>query len=326
MGWVDAARGFAIVLVVFGHAWRGLNSAGLIGDQQLFESIDRFVYLFHMPVFFLLSGMFLPALLKHASLLQSILRQVIRLLYPLVIWTYIFQLVRYLAGSSANNPITLPDILIFPLPPVDHMWFLWALFWIQIPMAAFLYLMPEWRMNWRYALIILISCILWLAIMPLPTALYPWFYNAFEYAPFVALGWLVATLPSLLRPSFAGALIAAVVFVAVGLYAPETHEQALGKLTYSMIMSIAFLTIVIALHDLSPDSTTMQWARRLGVASLTIFLAHTIFSAGIRSLLSAAGVESLSMHLILGTLVGVIAPLILYDVAKRTGTSRLLGF
>ena len=54
---LDAAKGVGIILVVIGHAWRGLDSAGMIGNPNLFRIIDTLIYNFHMPLFFLLSGM-----------------------------------------------------------------------------------------------------------------------------------------------------------------------------------------------------------------------------------------------------------------------------
>ena len=46
--WIDAARAFAIVLVVFGHVLRGIHDAGLIADGKAFRLLDDGIYLFHM--------------------------------------------------------------------------------------------------------------------------------------------------------------------------------------------------------------------------------------------------------------------------------------
>lgn len=45
--WVDIAKGFAILFVIIGHSWTG----GRIG-----EYLQQLVYSFHMPIFFILSG------------------------------------------------------------------------------------------------------------------------------------------------------------------------------------------------------------------------------------------------------------------------------
>lgn len=52
--WVDATKGVAIILVVIGHAWRGIDAAGLLqtAPAGLFNVIDARIYAFHMPLFF----------------------------------------------------------------------------------------------------------------------------------------------------------------------------------------------------------------------------------------------------------------------------------
>ena len=54
--WIDIAKGVGIILVVVGHAGRGLQSAGLTDEGWLLPLMDRAIYAFHMPLFFVLSG------------------------------------------------------------------------------------------------------------------------------------------------------------------------------------------------------------------------------------------------------------------------------
>ena len=65
--WVDRSKGFAIFLVVFGHVWRGLESAGLL-QPDLFRAVDARIYAFHMPLFFLLAGLFFTGSLRKSAL------------------------------------------------------------------------------------------------------------------------------------------------------------------------------------------------------------------------------------------------------------------
>ena len=326
LGWVDAARGIAILLVVFGHMWRGVEAAGLIGEAALFARVDRFIYLFHMPVFFLLSGLFLPSLFNKTSALRVIGKQALRLVYPLVLWTNVFLFARYFAGAAANAPISASEILIFPLPPVDHMWFLWALFCIQVPLIAFLFAAPMWRKRWELPLAVFALSVLLLGVMPLPGALYAWFYNAFEYAPFVAMGWLAATHRPLATPSMLEGAIALAVFVALGLLVPTQKASPLVELGLTMVMSGAFLVIVMIAHDRFERSSLAKLARTLGVVSLTIFLTHTLFSATVRATLLSADIQALSIHILLGTAFGLLCPYLLNRAARRLHMAKLLGF
>jgi fucose 4-O-acetylase-like acetyltransferase len=52
------AKGVGIFLVVLGHTLRGLDSSRIIADNGAFRSVDSWIYSFHMPLFFLLSGLF----------------------------------------------------------------------------------------------------------------------------------------------------------------------------------------------------------------------------------------------------------------------------
>src|SRR5215471_3861642 len=59
---VDFMRAIAIMLVVFGHAQRGLfqtgEAVGVYWDT-VYPVVDYFIYVFHVPVFFVTSGVLL---------------------------------------------------------------------------------------------------------------------------------------------------------------------------------------------------------------------------------------------------------------------------
>ena len=50
--YVDVAKGIAILSVIVGHTFSAYDPGSLL---------NRFIYSFHMPLFFILSGFFLPA-------------------------------------------------------------------------------------------------------------------------------------------------------------------------------------------------------------------------------------------------------------------------
>ncbi|MEH6645765.1 acyltransferase family protein [Sulfitobacter sp.] len=86
----DSARSVGILLVVFGHAWRAADRAGLIAEDLIFRAIHSAIYAFHMPLFFFLAGLlFLEALQKYD--METLLKgRVKRLLWPMVLWSWIF--------------------------------------------------------------------------------------------------------------------------------------------------------------------------------------------------------------------------------------------
>lgn len=60
IGWIDFGKGRAIFLVVLGHVFLGLYQSGRFHSSEywLWILIEG-IYIFHMPVFFALSGTFL---------------------------------------------------------------------------------------------------------------------------------------------------------------------------------------------------------------------------------------------------------------------------
>lgn len=113
--YIDNLRGLAILLVVFGHIIQYVICPDSFDNNHLF----RFIYSFHMPLFFIISGLTvsIEAVTKEVAI-QKIKRRLIQLLCPFVAWYVITKL---LLGE-------LPSYELF-IYPDSGLWFLWALFW-----------------------------------------------------------------------------------------------------------------------------------------------------------------------------------------------------
>src|SRR3954465_6338078 len=87
---IDYAKGVGILLVVAGHVWRGLDSRiSLPPFLKTDGPVDRWVYGFHMPLFFVVSGLFLfRSAGKPAR--EYVVDKLSTLLWPLLVWTAIY--------------------------------------------------------------------------------------------------------------------------------------------------------------------------------------------------------------------------------------------
>ena len=142
---VDIARGIAIIAVVFGH----------LGNAQ----INRVVFTFHLPIFWLITGYFS----RDGETLSVVVKKRFRtLLVPyytscIVITTAscIFQILKghpeliverlkfWGAATlyAAGDPYTEPFVII----SIGAIWFLWASFWGNIFLHMVLKLKPVYR-------------------------------------------------------------------------------------------------------------------------------------------------------------------------------------
>ena len=130
--WVDCCKGICIVLVVFGHVTGGLDAAGILADNSIFLALSRWVYLFHMPAFFLLSGILATKSLARPWL--SVLRNKTgTLVYPYVLWTWIYLTAQLCSSNLANNPPDVARALRLLWEPYGYgLWFLYCLFLITL--------------------------------------------------------------------------------------------------------------------------------------------------------------------------------------------------
>ncbi|HIG2625646.1 TPA: acyltransferase family protein, partial [Klebsiella pneumoniae] len=85
--WVDYAKGIGIILVVFGHANRGLYSSGIYISPEIYHYLDNVIYSFHMPLFFFLSGLFFVSSIKNRSKKVFLWSKFKNVIYPYAVWS-----------------------------------------------------------------------------------------------------------------------------------------------------------------------------------------------------------------------------------------------
>ena len=91
--WIDTGKGFGIILVVFGHVIRGLVHGQLWMWSPTSFFINGWIYAFHMPLFFFISGLFL---FRAAEKLQT-------LAYPYFVWSVITLTIKTPLAGITNH-------------------------------------------------------------------------------------------------------------------------------------------------------------------------------------------------------------------------------
>jgi fucose 4-O-acetylase-like acetyltransferase len=318
---LDVAKGVGIILVVIGHAWRGLETAGMIGNPALFHVIDTLIYNFHMPLFFLLSGMTFQDWALRRPMSEAAISRVTRLLWPLVLWSYLFAAARLAAGDAANTQLSgWQSLLFFPLPPRDHFWFLWALFLQHLAILALIRLVtgPLSATAWAA-----LAALVVLATSLLPLGLNPWTFGAATYAGAFLTG--LALGQTVWRPKgTTSLLVAALVFIGLQALSFQMPHTLLIRQILGIVLALAALAMIRILFT-GQSTKALRLLVWLGVSSMGIYLAHTIFSAGTRAVLGRF-TQDLSLHMIAGTLAGIIGPLIIYAIIRRIGRPSWIGF
>jgi len=131
--WIDIARGILIIFVVMGH---------IIPDtvHWKLQYISDYIYLFHMPAFFIISGI-LYTPVKDKEIRPFIIKKIKSLLIPYVSYLFILTIIRYIY-LIYNGDITFGFVvkdLVKTLmggqalgAGIGVLWFLTCLFFVEI--------------------------------------------------------------------------------------------------------------------------------------------------------------------------------------------------
>jgi surface polysaccharide O-acyltransferase-like enzyme len=96
--------------------------------------------------------------------------------------------------------------------------------------------------------------------------------------------------------------------------------------TVQVVAALLSLSFVVVMNAPGGDGGAPgRLVARLGQLSMPIYLAHTLFTAATRIVLIRFS-DSPALHLTLGTLAGLIGPVLLYYGLRRLGATRLAGF
>ena len=320
--WVDTAKGFGIILVVFGHALRGLISSGIIPATPTFRFVDGWIYGFHMPLFFFLSGLFLYRSTTKPWT-EFAVDKIRTIVYPYFVWSVITLLIKGAVGGLANHPETISESPSLFFKPIDQFWFLYALFILLMVSSAALKLGCS-------SLTIFVSAILvYPGLFSIPLLGSGILIETRFQAVYLALGLLCggeqnirtisdASVRSLMLVGAGGVMLSS---LAGWSELPPWSELPYGNAFRARFaFAVSGIGAVVALAILAEKANFGSSVRFLGRRSLEIYVAHMIASAGARiALLKLAHISTPLPQLALGTLVGLYVPIAIALLFERVG-------
>jgi fucose 4-O-acetylase-like acetyltransferase len=310
VNWLDYAKGIGIFWVVLGHTLRGLNDA-VLPPSPLLEAIDQWIYAFHMPLFFFISGL-LAERLAVKSLRQIIINRLQMIVYPYIIWSVLQEILRSITGSR-TEPIA--DLWQIVYQPMMQFWFLYVL-----AIASLAYALLR-KSHLPPSGFFILSLLLYLAHCQSINfgdwgVLYMVRMNLLYFGLGAAVNqtnWLVSLekLSSLLLLSLTlGGFVLIALAVMLGIA---------EKLEIVPILATVGIGATCALArwlDRWGEGWMNRILREWGMLSLQIFVAHTIFSAIARTLLLKLQAPP-ALHILLGTAVGIYGSIWLYRLCQR---------
>ncbi|MDC0177550.1 acyltransferase family protein [Polaribacter sp.] len=292
--WVNYSKAIGIILVVFGHVWRGINAKGLLTNNFAFLLIDDLVYSFHMPLFFLISGFFVSNSFSKYNNKDLVNKKAKTLMYTYFVWSTVQILVNIILSNYTNNSTDFWAILKLVYLPISPFWYLYSLF--------LMYLLYVFTSSINIKLNLFLSIILYLV----PNTGISLVENLFNFYIYFVLGSLffnfIVQYNERVQTLFFSIPL---FFLSFFIY---KYILKVDDIRFYFIPAIIGSIIVFNLSKVLSNNKILNL---LGNNSLIIFLLHIFFTAGTRIFLfNILGVSSVTLHLFLGLIIGLIGPII----------------
>ena len=311
--WVDYAKAFGIILVTYGHVARGVMNAGIKGDESVYYFINNVIYSFHMPLFFFLSGLFFISSLQRRGAYSLFKNKLATIFYPYIVWSILQGSIELLLSNYTNGNVTVTQIASFLWAPRAQFWFLYALFLVSL-VGILVYTKLSAKYYWLILVFATIAYINRYELVLIPLTgfvLHNFVFFAFGIV-FYQKRELIAKNNYFILP------VSFLVFIILQWYFHIQLNLLYTTEKYWLALLVAICSILfVSSLSISLLRFKLRWLAFLGEASLGIYVMHIIAGSGIRIILQKMlGINDILTHLVIGTTMGVLIPLLIMIFLK----------
>ena len=306
IGWVDAAKGLTIMLVVMEHTTFGVaNAVGYL--PPIFGALAEFTKPFRMPLFFLVAGLFAYKAL-YGEWRKFVDGKIVHFAYFYLLWSIIQIGIKLLPHEGAWE-VTYHDLLMIPIQPFAMLWFIYAL-------AIFFFVMRCLR-NVRPAFVIFFALALYFTRLHTGWMLideFTWRFIWFALGVYGARHIFELTDWAQAKPlqalGLAGALL-----LSLGTVVFSRLIEIRG---FELLMGFAGAGSSIILVSLLASQNMAKTLTYIGKHSLFIFVSFFLPMAITRIGMTWFGYNDGDVITLIATTLAVVTPIIAYHVVKDT--------
>lgn len=307
INWVCIAKGIGIVLVVIGHFTTP-------NYPMVWGLIKNFIYLFHMPLFFIISGYLYSGV--SGTYLEFFRKKVSRLMFPFCSVALIFFLIKFFAGLvvELQHRVSLESVRMLIVDPVQSymplLWFVHALFIVFI-------MYPILKKYFVYDVFIVLVFIIVNLIFGSDWQVVG---GAIKYLPFFAMGAVLRSgiiLKYIESYGWCGFVGLSILFLCIVMLAMS--DNYIWFFIVGVVGSLSVISVSYIVNtEASEKVKRMMWG--LGYYSMSIYLFHTLFESAVRiffSRLDLLGGIGFWIAAFLAILAGIVFPLMLEKLFFR---------
>lgn len=305
--WVDYGKGFTILLVIIGHVALGtLQSGRFIGRNAfILHLILEAMYAIHIPVFFALSGFFFKPIKQLGQVWPRTFKRLISLGIPYVVFSVVMVGMKFLGGTSVRNQNGFSGLLNIYRMPIDYLWFLYALFFVDLFVSLLSYFVKSKAFLGLFLVFGFIFETAFSFTSPVISYILLW-------SPFFYLGFLLRNVHVSKRLAFSSFIFYLIHIPIFCLLYP--HANFLFG--YWRIISVAcvFMMFYFFEHWQGRDFPFIEWC---GLGSIVLYLIHAPVVSVTRIFLFKVGIVSLGIQLGIQLFMGVGVSILVLWISRR---------
>lgn len=335
LAWIDYARGICIILVAYRHCFEGLRQAGFpMMDHPYMKILNVCFYSFRMPLFFIISGLFVSSSLSKKGLGVYVGNRFKVIFYPLMLWGFIQVTLQFALRNYVNaqrEPMDYLNLIIQPRR-IEQFWYLNALFFVG---ALYALLKVVFRLHyWQQLLLGMVFYTVASMIHYTESNGYL-FTDILNYYIYFSIGDMLSsyilsrknkktmiTAPSWLLASTIIFLGSQYLFTVLNLRHASNYDSYVGdKLPLlAFLISLSGCAFIIQISFLLQRLAILKWLRVIGYHSLYIYLVHVMIIASVRLfMVHVLHITSVGMIMVPAMIAGIVIPMLLYNIATRLG-------
>jgi len=288
-----------------------------------------------MPLFFIISGVFIGASLKKKGLKLFIEDRFRYIFYPYLVWGCIqitMQLIFKGYVNANRKPIDYFNLLWNPRE-IEQFWYLNALFFVGITYALVKVKLKLTNLQQLALGVVLYFVAYFTTVNEIPAGLLG---DVFFFYMFFAIGDNLASfiIDEEKRKKVLGRkplLILLPIFLVLQYFFSKINLKAGDDYYVQHLMPVLFAVVAIAgcafiinLSYLLQELNVLKFLRVIGFHSLFIYIMHLMVIAAFRILyINVLGQSNIYVFILVGILVGVFIPMVIYNVAERIGAGWL---
>lgn len=294
----------------------------MLTDSFVLNYLCDVVYAFHMPLFFMISGLLATKSSNRGCLLKNVLKKCAAYGIPYIAFSLLTWTLKAAASVVVNSKVDLFDLLMIFVYPINAMWFLYALMFISVIKLVLARYQTDLKLTLIIAMLVKFLAT-WLANTGClkATGLSECFiidvckyYVWFEFGVYMATktSCLLKQVQKLRVRRWSVLLqVALIITFSVVTYAlRNTHFAVQLLITVAGTLLTLFNAMVIS---------KMPVMEYLGKNTLPIYLLHGFVISAARIVITKLHLPVLGgfVPLVVGTSLGVLIPLGVYFVCKR---------